>query len=142
MKKVFLGGTAGNNHWRDVFISSLLKDGIKEEQILSFQAKTWTNELQNKEERAKKIADYFFFYLGSPKQKGKIFSNYSMVEAVMALYDHLAKTVVVLDFAGMKNDQKKVLVQLVHILKKRFPKARIFSSLEEANAWLLLKLKK
>ncbi len=45
-KLVFLGGTSGNNNWRDHFISILVSKGIKEEILFNPVVKDWNEEAQ------------------------------------------------------------------------------------------------
>ncbi|SRR6266496_2161524 len=86
MKKlVFLGGTSGNNNWRDHFISILVSKGITKEVLFNPVVKDWNEKAQAREEKVKKEATHLIFYIADPKQEGNPLSTYSMVEATMAL---------------------------------------------------------
>ena len=136
-KLVFLGGTSGNNNWRDHFNSILVSKGIKEEALFNPVVKEWNEEAQAREEKAKKEATHLIFYIADPKQEGNPLSTYSMVEATMALYDHPERTVVIFDTEEMVGHPLKVMNQVFKILKNRFPKANIFATEQEAIDWLL-----
>jgi len=85
-KLVFLGGTSGNNDWRDNFILTLVSKGVSKEVLFNPVVKDWNEEAQTREEKAKKEATHLIFYIADPKQEGDPLSTYSMVEATMALY--------------------------------------------------------
>lgn len=140
MKKlVFLGGTVGNNNWRDLVIKSLSELSsmqIDVSQIFNPVVKDWNDEAQAKEEEAKKNATHFLFYIADPKQEGISLSAYSMVEATMALYDNQEKTVVVFDEEGIAGHSLKAMKQTQKVLKARFPNANILASQSEALNWL------
>jgi hypothetical protein len=137
MKKLlFLGGTVGQNNWREGFIKSLKGNGVKDEAIFNPVVKDWNEEAQDKEEIAKKAATHMMFYLGSPKEPGIPVSAYSLVEATMSLYDKPKTTVVVFDQEGIEGHSLKAYKQTEKVLKKRFPDAHIFSTPKEALSWL------
>jgi len=141
MKKlVFLGGTAGNNNWRDHFISTLISKGVRKESLFNPVVKDWNTEAQAHEEIAKQEATHLIFYIADPKQKDNPLSTYSMVEATMALYDYPERTVIIFDTEGMFGHPLKVMNQVYKILKNRFPNANIFVTQEEAIDWLLKRL--
>ena len=138
MKKlVFLGGTSGNNNWRDHFISTLVSNGITKEVLFNPVVKDWNEKAQAREEKVKKEATHLIFYIADPKQKGNPLSTYSMVETTMALYDHPERTVVIFDTEEMVGHPLKVMNQVFKVLKNRFPKANIFATEQEAIDWLL-----
>lgn len=140
MKTLFLGGTAGNNHWRKGFKDSLITFGIAPEALLDFQVEDWNEEVRKEEDLAKEKADYVLYYIANPNQRGKMLSHYSIVEAVMALYDRGDTTVLIFDTNDMKNDQLKIIKKIGTELRKRFPDAAIFNTLDEALDWLKPKL--
>jgi hypothetical protein len=142
MKKlVFLGGTSGNNNWRDNFISTLVSKGVRKEILLNPVVKDWNVEAQNREEKAKQDATHLIFYIADPKQEDNPLSTYSMIEATMALYDYLERTVVIFDTQRMSGHPLKVMNQVFKVLKNRFQKANIFATGQEAIEWLLSQLK-
>jgi len=142
MKKlIFLGGTVGNNKWRKSFIEELRNGGIKENYIFDPVVDDWNEEAQNKEEVAKKIASHMVFYLGSPKQEGNPLPSYSMVEATMSLYDKPKNTILIFDEANITGQFLKSYKQAQKVLKNRFPKSNIFSSLKDAVNLLIKDLK-
>ncbi len=134
---VFLGGTSGNNNWRDHFIPILVSKGIKEEILFNPVVKDWNEEAQAREEKAKQEATHLIFYIADPKQEGNPLSTYSMVEATMALYDYPERTVIIFDTEEMAGHPLKVMNQVFKVLKNRFSQANIFATEQEALDWLL-----
>lgn len=135
-KLVFLGGTAANNNWRDGFIQTLVARGVPHGCIFNPVVKDWNEEAQRREEKAKVVASHTVFYISDPKQDGNPLSAYSMVEATMALYDMPERSVVVFDTEGMSGHPLKAMNQTLKVLRKRFPKANIFNTAENALDWL------
>lgn len=135
-KLIFLGGTVGGNKWRRPFSLKLIEGGIPAESIFDPVVDDWNEEAQIAEEKVKKNADYLLFYLGTPGNNE--LSAYSMVEATMALYDHIKKTVVIFDADGLEKGHKlKAFKQAENVLRTRFPKGNIFSTLSESAEWLV-----
>lgn len=88
---------------------------------------------QEAEEKAKAESQYLLYYIANPKQEGINISAYSLVEAAMGLYDKLDRTVVVFDLTDIDNPHVvKAMKQCEKVLKKRFPDAKIFGTVEEA----------
>lgn len=143
MKKgvVFLGGTAGNNDWRDGFIQRMVDAGLPAEKFFNPVVKDWNEEAQKKEEQAKKESYFHVYYLGDPKQPGNSVSFYSGIEAAMALYDRPGSTVVIFDSTGMKEQFVKAMNQAARVLAARHPNGHIFTSLDDAEKWLIKELK-
>lgn len=134
---VFLGGTAGNNHWREErVIPELLARGISEKALFNPIVSDWNEEAQAKEDEVKRTADYMLFVISNPLTPGNEVSAYSLVEAVMALYDDPNRTVVALDTTGMSPHVTRAMVKAFKDLRRRFPGAPIFDSLDEAINWL------
>lgn len=140
MKIVFLGGTCGNNAWREGLISRLTAAGVHPDSLFNPVVPDWTPDMQSKEEQVKAVADYLLFYIGNPMQDGSMLSAFSMVEATMALYDKPERTVVVFDAASISGHQLKSHKRTCDVLTARFPQARIFPELDPAEAWLLKEL--
>ncbi len=143
-KLVFLGGTAGNNTWRDGFIDRLVARGVARETLFNPVVKDWNEAAQAKEEAAKRDASHQLYFLADPMQPGNPVSAYSMVEATMALYDKPKTTVVVFDTAGIdpKSHTAKAAKQAEKVLRARFPKANIFSDSQSAEDFLVGQLTK
>jgi hypothetical protein len=139
-KLVFLGGTAANNGWRIPFIDTLVAMGADPNALFNPVVSEWDNEAQQREEEAKARATHLVFYIADPKQEGYPLSAYSMVEATMALYDKSERAVVVFDTAGVVGHPLKAMKQTAKVLRKRFPRANIFATLEEARDWLAKEL--
>ena len=139
-KLVFLGGTVGNNDWRERLINEL-KDTIDTSSLSNPVVKDWNEAAQKAEELAKKNATHFLFYLGDPKQDGLSISGYSLVEATMALYDNPESTVVIFDEDDFSGHSLKAMKQTQKVLRSRFPKANILDSKDEVVKWLVSELK-
>lgn len=137
MKKlIFLGGTVSGNKWRRPFSLKLIEGGIPAKSIFDPVVSDWNEEAQKAEEDAKKNASHLLFYLGTPGNNQ--LSAYSMVEATMALYDRPKQTVVVFDASGLDEGHTlKAFKQAEKVLRTRFPKAHIFSTLDDAADWLI-----
>ncbi|MFA6446384.1 MAG: hypothetical protein WCW14_04025 [Candidatus Paceibacterota bacterium] len=140
MKKVFLGGTCGNNNWREQFITELTLRGVSIEQIVNPVVSVWNEEVKKKEEETKKEVSHMFFYLADPKQEENHLSAYSMVEATMATYDKLSTTAVVFDMYDMSGDPLTAMTQAMTVIKERFPQAKIFTDRASAIDWLVKEL--
>ena len=141
-KLVFLGGTAANNDWRVNFIKELVNRNVPNECLFNPVVKDWNEEAQHKEEVAKANASHLVFYIADPKQDGNPLSEYSMVEATMALYDKPSRTVIVFDIDGMSGHPLKAINQTFKVLKARFPEANIFGSGKESIDWLAFQFTK
>lgn len=136
-KVVFLGGTCGNNTWRDQFIKDAIAKGVPEAALFNPVVKDWNEDAGKREELAKASADCLLFYIADPQVPGINLSAYSLVEATMALYDKPSKTVVVFDSTGQHTDVIKNMTQAAKVLKARFPEANIFDSLDDALAFVV-----
>jgi hypothetical protein len=135
---VFLGGTAGNNQWRDGFIQALIERGVPADVLFNpaVPPGQWDEAGQAKEDEAKAHHTAMLFYLADPKEAGNPISTYSIFEAQAALYDHPETTVVVFDKTGMNGHPLKIMNKVEEQLRKRFPQGRIFSTPSEAINWL------
>ena len=140
--QVFLGGTCGNNDWRDGFIERVVARGVPRSALFNPQLPpgAWNEEAQRQEDDVKAYADLLFFYLGDPQEKENRASTYSVLETTFALYERPARSVVVFDSTGMPSRSAKSNNKAGADLKKRFPAAPIFFSLEEAEDWLVARL--
>jgi hypothetical protein len=140
---IFLGGTVGANNWRtEIVIPSLIERGVPAETLFNPVVEHWDKQAQEREDEAKRVADYLLYVLASPDPHGHTsnVSAYSLVEATMHLYDALDRTVVVLDTAGMPRHTAKAMTKAVSDLRKRFPDAPIFDDYKHAIEYLALKL--
>ena len=101
--KVFLGGTCGTNNWRDGFIERLTARGVDPKLLFNPVVKDWNPTAAALETRVKSIAEWCLFYIGSPVTNGdpNTISTYSIVEAIMNLYDRPDRTIVVFDNTGL-----------------------------------------
>lgn len=135
-KLAFLGGTCGNNLWRPAFAASLVALGVSADNLFDPVVPNWNAEAQAKEDAAKKEAAYMLYYLANPGEENNTVSSYSLVEAVMSLYDAPEKTVVVFDTNGQPPHVVKAMTKSYRDLVKRFPNAPIFNDLEQAKQWL------
>jgi hypothetical protein len=133
MNEVFLGGTCGNNRWReDLVIPALRNHGVPEDTIFNpnLGPGQWNEEAQELEDRVKRSCALMVYYIGDPKD-GTGISPYSVVEATMALYDDLDRSFVVIDSAGVEDHAKKALNKIWLDWRRRFSNARIEQSLDE-----------
>lgn len=141
MKKlVFLGGTCGNNNWRQGLIERLTARNVAPEVLFDPVVTDWNEEAQRREDAAKAEASHMIYYLGDPNQPDNRCSFYSLLEATMGLYDAPDRTVVVFDAIGMPPHIAKANAKACKDLKKRFPDAPIFGTLAEAEEWLVTNL--
>lgn len=140
--ELFLGGTAGNNHWRGEFIERLVSAGIRREAILNPVVENWDAKARAVEENAKSEARLLLFYIGNPMQDHDSISAYSLVEATMALYDRPAAAVVVFDNSGLTGHALAAMNQCERVLRRRFPDASIFDDLRDAEAFILRHFKR
>lgn len=126
---VFLGGTCGNNNWRDKVIHDLEQEGISREMLFNPVVADWTAECQAAEDQAKSTAPVVVYYLASPQDQDNPNSTsaYSMVEATMALYDDPRRAVVVFDEEGLSGHVLKVMRKVEKDLRKRFPQGAILA---------------
>jgi hypothetical protein len=138
--RLFLGGTVGNNDWREKFTKSLVDAGVPADDIFNPVVKDWNAEAQAAEEKAKADCRYMLFFISDPKQEGINISAYSMVEATMGLYDKPYTTVVVFDKAPFTGHVLKAINQTEKVLRKRHPNALIFGSMEEATKFFIKEL--
>jgi hypothetical protein len=132
LSQVFLGGTCGDNHWReDIVIPALLERGIAPSRIFNPVVSHWDKQAQANEDAAKAHPQcLLLFVLASPDPASadvSQVSGYSLVETVMALYDYPARTVVLFDVTGMARKTAKGLRKAQQDLCARFPEAPIFT---------------
>jgi hypothetical protein len=137
---VFLGGTCGENKWREGFIENLVSRGINRESLFNPIVEDWTPEDQEREDAAKSSAQHLLFYIGNPHPDNNEMSSYSMVEAVMALYDSPSRAVVVIDKSDLEGHQHKALCKIERDVRQRFGARPIFNTLDEAAELLAAEL--
>lgn len=119
--QVFLGGTCGKNQWRESFTKELLKRGVAADAIFNPVVADWNEEAQKKEDAAKSESAYMLFYIANPYTEGNQVSAYSLVEAVMGLYEDLHRTIVVIDPSDTVEHVSKALTKSGVDLKMKFP---------------------
>lgn len=127
--KVFLGGTCGNNDWRNGFISRLSERGVDSNLLFDPVVDDWNEEAQRREDAAKDSAEFMLFYLGDPRQDDNRNSFYSLCEAMLGLIDSHDRTIIVFDTSGMPNHAVKSSEKTLRDLNARFPNAAIFPNL-------------
>lgn len=139
-KLVFLGGTCGNNNWREGFIARMVARGCRAEWFFNPVVPEWNAAAQRREDAVKRDSDYLFFYLGDPQESGNPQSAYSMIEATMAQYDS-GRVVVVFDHGNLSSPHARKASQKSYTdLRGRFPYAPIYEHTDEAEAWLARQL--
>ncbi len=143
-QRVFLGGTSGKpsmswyNRWReDKVIPALLAAGISANLLFNPVVTDWSDEAQCREDEIKNDSDTIMLYfICNPHTSGNETSGYSLVELTMALYDHPQRTVVAFDTSEMSPDVAKAMNKAMNDLRRRFPSAPIFDSIETVTNWL------
>ncbi len=138
--QVFLGGTCGDNNWRDTFTKDLVSKGVDKNKIFNPIVENWDEEAQRKEDLAKEESKFLLFYIANPKTKGNETSGYSLIELTMGLYDHPETTIGVLCTDELSEAVKKALTKGFKDLKKRFPDGNVFETADEAVKFLSEKL--
>lgn len=127
---IFLGGTVGVNDWRkERAIPQLLALGVPASAIFDPVVEDWDEAAQANEDRVKREAAVVLYYIASPGTGASDVSAYSLVEAVMALYDDPQRAVVVFDTAGMSKHVTKAIDKARRDVLARFPDAPIFATL-------------
>lgn len=139
-KTIFLGGTIGQNDWRQrIAIPALTAQGIPASWLFDPTVQHWDAEAQRREDKMKQTADYLLFYIGSPAQAGEPTANlstYSLVELIMLLYDRPGHVTATFDLHGLEGRAVKTMRKTFSDLTLRFPDAPIFEALDESIAWL------
>lgn len=138
MRTVFLGGTIGNDY-RERLSTLLVSGGIPVEYIFNPVVPQWDQAAQEREDAMKaNPLVIMIYYLGADHaQGGNFLSFYSLHEATMGLYDDPDRTIVVFDYVGMVDRAAKRLRKVHRDLSKRFPDARLYTSVEEAGAFII-----
>lgn len=141
-KVVFLGGTVGENHWREeIVIPELLKRGVRPEQLFNPVVADWDTKAQEREDVAKRDADYLLFVIASPDPTHPdTVSVYSLVEMVMSMYDDPQRTVVLLDMAGMQGHIVKALRKAARDLSNRHPSVPVYTDYQSLLDWFVAAL--
>jgi hypothetical protein len=134
---VFLGGTCGNSQWRETFTDELVDGGIPKAKIFNPVVADWTEECQTREDEAKRTAKFVLFNITDPEEKGNPISAYSIVEAVMGMYDNPERTLVVFDTGAFSNHALRSIQKTEKDLKSRFPSGRIFSDLSDCAEFII-----
>ena len=138
--RIFLGGTVGANAWREsVVIPGLLARGVPPQAIFSPVVPHWDAQAQAQEDQAKRDPDCLLLYvLASPDSmmNSPVVSGYSLVEAVMSLYDAPHRTVIVFDTSHMAKRTARGMEKAAQDLRQRFPYAPILTTYDAAICWL------
>lgn len=133
---IFLGGTVGANNWRIDAIAELTRRGIPRGALYDPTVDVWTEEIQAREDAVKRDATYQLYVIAHPGGTSDAVSTYSLVEAVMGLYDAPARTIVSIDTSVMSGHAKVALRKVLKNLRARFPSAPIFDEPHAAVDWL------
>lgn len=137
-KTVFLGGTCGNNHWReDIVIPALLEHGVSPDLLFNPVVEDWDAAAQAREDAIK--ADprtLMVFVIANPKLPGQDVSAYSLVEAIMGLYDAPHRTAMVFVPDELSPGVAYALGKATADLRKRFPAGHILYGLTDLIDWL------
>lgn len=143
-KQVFLGGTCGDNNWREqTVIPALLARGVPEQAVFNPVVEHWDAAAQAREDECKRTAAYMLYVIASPDpttQTANV-SAYSLVELVMSLYDAPGRTVAVFDTTGMAKHTAKAINKSAQDLRARFPGLPVFTAYEDAVEWLAERLR-
>ena len=75
--QVFLGGTVGTNTWREDVIPELTRRGIPLEALYDPPVDDWTEEIQAREDAAKRQASYQLYVIAHPGGSSAAVSAYS-----------------------------------------------------------------
>lgn len=140
---IFLGGTVGANDWREkIVIPALLERGVPAEVLFNPVVEHWDDAARQREDEVKATA-IMLYVIASPDPVGGTanVSSYSLVEAVMSLYDAPSRTIVVFATAGMVRHTAKAINKAAQDLRQRFPGAPIFMEYDAAIEWLAEKVK-
>lgn len=119
--------------------------GVPEPLLFNPIVEHWDEAAQRHEDTMKADPEVMMiYYLGDTQEKsGKdgspFLSFYSLHEATMSLYDAPERTVVVFETIGLAPRAVKRLLKVYVDLKKRFPEAPIFESLQKVEDWLVEK---
>ena len=144
-KLCFLGGTCGNNHWReDLVMPRLLERGVAPEQLLNPVTSHWDEAAQFREDEAKRVAAYQLYVIASPEPHDEgcpAVSGYSLVEATMGLYDAPERTIILVDTTGMAQHTAKAISKAATDWQRRFPDAHVFTNYAALIEWLAPRLR-
>ena len=137
-KTVFLGGTCGNNHWReDIVIPALLERGVSPDLLFNPVVEDWGAEAQAREDAIKaNPRTLMVFVIANPYLPGQGVSAYSLVEAVMGLYDAPERTAVAIALSELTPGVQHALKKAMADLHRRFPNAHIFDNFTNLINWL------
>jgi hypothetical protein len=90
------------------------------------------------EDAVKRQASYQLYVIAHPGGSSDAVSAYSLVEAVMGLYERPGQTVVAFDTSAMTGHVLKAMRKIIRDLQDRFPDAPIFDNNREAAIdWLV-----
>ncbi len=140
-KHIYLGGTCGNNTWRQIFMERVLRASPKIVRFFNPVVSDWNEEAKRNEDIAKQLADVLVFYLGDPQEEGNQVSYYSIFEAATALlYDRPETTVVAFELTDLPQHAINTNTKAYYDLLQRFPGGHVFASLLQVEWFLEEKL--
>jgi hypothetical protein len=134
--KVFLGGTCGDNHWReDIVIPGLLERGVSQYAIFNPVVPNWTPADQEREDAAKSDPGYLLlFVIASPdpsKADVTEVSAYSLVEVTRAALKSPDRTVVLVDVTGLARRTAKTVLKATRDWHEDAPDMPVFLDYEQ-----------
>ena len=133
---IFLGGTCGNNNWRDGFMARMSARGLPIEAMFNPIVKVWDAAAKERENRIKRTARYILIYLGDPKEPNNNRSFFSLLEGIFGLFDAPDRMIVVFDYEGVRPEARDSMRESFNEARGRFPHLPIFSTLAEAEEYL------
>ncbi len=121
MKRLFLGGTCGENPWRDPYISTLTNAGVLPEQIFNpvLPPGTWNDEAKAAEDAVKADPQaIMLFHLTDPRSTApKSISVYSYIQLLFSFYRKRNRTAVMFDTfedAGVQKSIKAIEMDIIN----------------------------
>lgn len=136
-RSIFLGGTVGTNTWREaVVIPGLIERGVSLDQIANPQRAEVVVDPAAKAlvELHKTNATILLYTIALPypsRQALTQISAMAIADAICGLYDDPARTVVMIDLAGMSTITRCEIAISVAKLRQRFPEVAIFDDYEK-----------
>lgn len=142
--RVFLGGTCGNNPWREKLLEQLSARRVGTAGFFNpmVRAGGWNADIQFLEDQHRNSCDHEVFFIGDPMEHRSgddQISPYSMAEALVALHADPDRTMVTFDYTDLVGHGLDATKKFEMDIRKAFPSAKIFSSLGAAEEWLAMR---
>lgn len=130
-KMVFLGGTCGDNHWReDIVIPGLLERGVSLEQIFNPVVEHWDEAAQAREDAAKADQNNLLLWVLASSDPNVLentaLSAYSMVEATISAFVAPERSIALIDTAGLAKRTAKSLNKAAQDWQEIAPRLQIY----------------